>query len=346
MKKPDFPDNEDERLHKLDSLGIIYSPAEEVFDRITTLAQRVFGVPISIISLVTREKQWFKSCQGITTSQTPREISFCGHAILQDDTFVVSDTHLDPEFADNPLVTGDPFIRFYAGQPLKYRGANMGTICIIDREPRTMSDTDIEILRSLARWVENEFIVSTLSITTTKLIAERDEARREAIVDPLTKVWNRKGIDELLAQEIAKAKRKQEQVFAMLIDIDFFKKINDTYGHLSGDVALKEVAQHIRFSVRPYDIIGRYGGDEFLIFAKDCSDETGIRLAGRILDKISSKQIVCYDKCFRVTITIGATSAIATEGMSIQELLTTTDQALYEAKANGRNCVKFLKVGS
>ena len=103
MKRPQIPSDEQERLAALDSLRIVCSPAEERFDRITRLAQTIFNVPIALVSLVSEKCQWFKSAQGLTASQTPREISFCGHAILSYDALVVEDTLLNPDFADNPL---------------------------------------------------------------------------------------------------------------------------------------------------------------------------------------------------------------------------------------------------
>lgn len=96
MKKPDHPSDEIERLELLESLNLVYSPAEERFDRITRLAQRLFNVPIALASLVARDKQWFKSASGLTAAETPREVSFCGHAILQEQPLIVFDAHKDP----------------------------------------------------------------------------------------------------------------------------------------------------------------------------------------------------------------------------------------------------------
>ena len=158
MKEPATPHNEAERQRVLDALNLVYSPTEERFNRITRVASRLFDVPIALISLVTEDKQWFKSCQGLTTSETPREISFCGHAINQDDVFVVPNAAHDPDFSDNPLVTGEPRIRFYAGQPLTIDGQRIGTLCIIDRHPRHLKPKDYDSLKSLASWVETEIL--------------------------------------------------------------------------------------------------------------------------------------------------------------------------------------------
>jgi phosphoribosyl 1,2-cyclic phosphodiesterase/DNA-binding response OmpR family regulator len=152
------PADEAARLRALHDAGILDSPAEERFDRITRLARRVFDVPIALISLVDTERQWFKSRQGIDAAETPREISFCAHAIHDDRVFLVPDTLTDPRFADNPAVTGDPRVRFYAGRPVHVDGRRVGTLCLVDRRPRELRDDDVRALDDLAILVEKELI--------------------------------------------------------------------------------------------------------------------------------------------------------------------------------------------
>ena len=341
MKKPPLPPDEAIRQAKLDSLGIIYSPAEERFDRITKMARTVFGVPIALVSLVSEKCQWFKSAQGITAAETPREISLCGHAILRDDTFVVEDASKNPDFADNPLVTGEPFLRFYAGHPLKYEGSAMGTLCIIDRVPRQFTPSDLETLRSLAAWAENELKTSALSEAQTQLLKELNETKRIALVDPLTKVWNRTGMDVLIHRELERARRQRHRVVMMMVDVDYFKQVNDTHGHAAGDVTLKEIAQRIRSSVRPSDVIVRYGGDEFLLFATDCPDETAKILAERILSRVRDEPVEAGTATFNVSLTLGVSSAVANKELDPDRLKKVADEALYDAKAAGRNCMRF-----
>ncbi|MDE1770666.1 MAG: GAF domain-containing protein, partial [Thaumarchaeota archaeon] len=151
--------NEKERVVALHALGVLDTPQEERFDRITTMAQILFNVPIALVSLVDSERQWFKSCAGIIdTRETPRNVSFCSHAILDDTIMLIEDATKDPRFVNNSLVTGPPHMRFYAGRPIK--GPNnqkIGTLCIIDTKPRTLSMTDRKILNDLATWTESEF---------------------------------------------------------------------------------------------------------------------------------------------------------------------------------------------
>jgi len=158
MQAPAFPDDEALRLQTLQACAILDTPAEERFDRLTRLARHLFQAEIALISLIDADRQWFKSRQGLDASETPRDISFCGHAILSPDVLYVADASQDPRFADNPLVYDAPHIRFYAGAPLHARnGQRLGTLCIIDSVARTLSEQDLHALRDLADCVEREF---------------------------------------------------------------------------------------------------------------------------------------------------------------------------------------------
>jgi phosphoribosyl 1,2-cyclic phosphodiesterase/DNA-binding response OmpR family regulator len=153
------PEDEEERQKALNNLGILDTEPEERFDRITRLAIKVFNVPIALVSLVDRERQWFKSRQGLDAEETSREVSFCAHALHSDNALVVQDTLSDPRFADNPLVIGEPRIRFYAGYPLKLFGnSRVGTLCLIDSRPHNFSDRQVEVLSDLASMVVQELM--------------------------------------------------------------------------------------------------------------------------------------------------------------------------------------------
>lgn len=159
MQEAGLPNNEASRLVTLRDLDILDTPREDRFDRYTRIAARAFETPIALISLVDEERQWFKSAVGIDSTQTSREVSFCGHAILGDSVFEVRNTRLDPRFRDHPLVVGPPRIRFYAGAPLKApNGHRLGTLCIIDRIPRELSDDDKTMLQNLADMVAGELV--------------------------------------------------------------------------------------------------------------------------------------------------------------------------------------------
>ncbi len=188
MQVPQIPDNEEQRIAALTMLNILDTPAEERFDRLTRLARKLLDIPVALVSLVDTDRQWFKSATGLNATETPRDISFCGHAILESGTFIVNDASKDERFADNPLVVNEPSIRFYAGFPLSApTGERLGTFCIIDRKPRQLSDDDQETLEDLARIAERELSASYLATT-----------------DTATGLCNRSGF-ELLAQKLMNA---------------------------------------------------------------------------------------------------------------------------------------------
>jgi len=180
MQAPQIPDYEVPRLQALRVRGLLDTPAEERFDRLTRLARQVFGVQIALVSLIDAERQWFKSRQGLDVCETSRDISFCGHAILAADIFEVPDATQDPRFADNPLVAAEPHIRFYAGAPLTSSdGYRLGTLCIIDTQPRQLTAQDRRMLRDLADLVETEINFSEQGSQAERL--RRMQALQEVI---------------------------------------------------------------------------------------------------------------------------------------------------------------------
>lgn len=151
------PGNEAARLLALNALDIVESANDPVFDRLTWLATQVTDTPMALVTMLTAKRQWFKSRIGVDVDETPREWAFCSHAILDDDAFIVEDAHADHRFRNNPLVTGMPYIRFYAGIPLIDRdGFRMGTLCVLDREPRRLREKEIRALRELAAIASDE----------------------------------------------------------------------------------------------------------------------------------------------------------------------------------------------
>jgi len=173
MIAPSIPADEAERLTALARYGILDTTPEEAFDELVGLAASVLQVPVALISLVDESRQWFKARIGLDKASTSREVSFCAHAIHDDDVFVVSDALNDPRFFDNPLVTGEPKIRFYAGAQLTTPdGHNLGTLCVIDRHPRVLTCEQRSALRSLAHQV-------VMQLELRRQVAERTSAERE-----------------------------------------------------------------------------------------------------------------------------------------------------------------------
>lgn len=156
MQQPEKPLDELARLTALHATALLDSAPEPRFDRLTALVKQCLNSEIVLVSLVDQDRQWFKSRQGLNVCETGRDISFCGHAILTSELFQVSDTRCDARFADNPLVTQAPYIRFYAGAPLHYQGQRIGTLCLIDIKPRTLTEQEQQILRGFADAIEQE----------------------------------------------------------------------------------------------------------------------------------------------------------------------------------------------
>lgn len=183
MLKAPIPYNEGERLKKLYSYQILDTPSETDYDELVQLASQICNVPISLMTLVDKDRQWFKANVGLTVPETPREVSFCGHAINGTNLFVVEDATLDTRFSDNPLVTSDPNIKFYMGMPLTTPdGYNIGTLCVIDHKPRTLTDQQQNAIRILAKQVVNHLELR-LQINEIKnayldLNEERDNSQR------------------------------------------------------------------------------------------------------------------------------------------------------------------------
>ncbi|MEO8118431.1 MAG: PAS domain S-box protein [Rhodoferax sp.] len=182
--------NETERLELLHSLDLLDTPAEPAFDCITRLVARTLQVPIALVSLVDTNRQWFKSQIGLNVCETPREFAFCAHAILQDSPMIVADATKDPRFGDNPLVNGEPNIRFYAGTPIRTSdGTALGTLCAIDTKPRILSQDELDTLRDLADLVSKEIQqreatqLARWHVDHAKSAIEESEARFRSIFE-------------------------------------------------------------------------------------------------------------------------------------------------------------------
>ncbi len=321
MSSP-FDADEADRLSVLESYDLLDTPADEAFDRITRLASHILETPIALVSLVDGERQWFKSRQGLDAQETPREMAFCHHAILGDDVTVIPDATCDDRFRDNPLVTGAPEIRFYAGAPLiAPGGSKLGTLCVIDRTPREIDDRQRQVLKDLAAIVMDEI-----------------ELRRLASTDPLTGAFNRRYVLELAEREFRRARRYEVPVSLAMLDIDAFKAVNDRYGHSVGDAVLRALTDCCHGMIREQDMLGRLGGEEFLLVLPhtDCTG-AGVLLE-RIREAVAAIEIPVSDATLAFTVSIGHTK-ILPDDETLQLVVCRADSALYASKRAGRNRV-------
>lgn len=335
-----IPENEQQRLDALDELGIIYTPLEDRFDRITRTICRIFNVPIAYVSLIDRDTQWIKSIQGLDLISTERSISICAHTLLVDECIVCEDLTQDARFSDSQFVTDGLKLRFYVGFTLKSRGQNIGTLCMVDDKPRKFHPEDISTMRDLAFWAQTEINLTQLSEVQVQLITELDQAQRDAKLDGLTGLWNQAAIKDILRRAHHRHLITQSPYSIMMIDIDNFKAINDTHGHPFGDQVIQTISSELKTSLRPSDAIGRYGGDEFLIILEGCPHQRAAELSQRILQHSHRLTMINKDKKVNIAISIGFASTDNITVDSPEKLLESADQSLYKAKESGRNCAK------
>jgi PAS domain S-box-containing protein len=176
MQPAPFPSNEPQRIEALKETGLLDSARELAFDDLASIASSLCGTPVALVSLVDSHRQWFKAHHGLDVTETPRDFAFCGYTILGEDVFIVPDAHADDRFADNPLVLGEPRVRFYAGAPLTAPdGVSFGSLCVIDHEPRQLSTEQVAALRALGRQV-----VAQIQLRRTmRRLATEMELRRQ-----------------------------------------------------------------------------------------------------------------------------------------------------------------------
>tara|TARA_R110002049_G_scaffold302103_1_gene494693 strand:+ start:279 stop:1241 length:963 start_codon:yes stop_codon:yes gene_type:complete len=315
LKKPDIPQNEQERLESLRALNLLDTLSEERFDRLTRIAKRMFDVPIALVSLIDENRQWFKSCNGLEVNETPRDISFCGHAILDDDVFIIPNTMQDARFADNPLVREEPHIRFYAGCPISSPDGNkLGTLCIIDHQPRNLDSDDIAALKDLAAMVESELAAIQL-----------------ATMDELTGISNRRGFLMLAQKSLQYCSRYGVSASLVYFDLDEFKLINDQYGHAEGDRTLEIFADCLKRIFRESDVFARLGGDEFVVLLTDATKDLANEIVGRFCLSLEDN-IRRSESGYTVSFSYGIVEFDAAKHHSIEFLLEDGDALMYELK--------------
>lgn len=326
------PDEEAARLAALRRYEILDTVPEPAFERIVRLASYVVGAPISLISLIDETRQWFKARQGLDAAQTPRSMAFCAHAILGDEVLVVPDARADRRFADNPLVTGEPNIRFYAGAPLRTpEGHRLGTLCVIDRRARTLDDEKRALLADLSA-----LVVDALELRRANQVLG-DMAMRDA----LTGVLNRRAFLMQAEQRFAASRAPRQRLSVLMLDIDHFKTVNDTWGHATGDRVIVELTLVLRATLRKGTTIGRLGGEEFAVLLPEADAPRAVQAAERVLAAIGNASVPGSHGPVRFTASIGVGSR-APDDADFGSVLQRADRALYAAKQAGRNRVAAL----
>ncbi|WP_436796337.1 diguanylate cyclase domain-containing protein [Actinospongicola halichondriae] len=313
MQRPSIPANEPCRLAEVVSLSLLDSEHEERFDRVTRLARRIFDVEVALVTLVDAERQWFLSKSGTDIAETPREDSFCGHALHSDEVLHVADAMTDERFVDNPLVTEDPAIRFYAGQPIHGPGGSrLGTLCLIDSRPRDLTADEAASLRDLAGVVEDEIA-----------------ATQAGTIDELTGLTNRRGFEFVSRKVLDVCRRTGRHAIVLFMDLDGLKDINDSHGHGAGDRALAQFAEILAETYRASDVIARLGGDEFAVLL------TGADVPDPAIDKLrraTRRFNETSDEPFELRVSVGAALFRPESLETLDELLDRADADMYEDK--------------
>jgi diguanylate cyclase (GGDEF)-like protein len=515
-----LPPDEEERLAALAEYQILDTAAESIFDKITSVASIICGVPICLISLIDRDRQWFKSNIGMADAKEgPRDDAFCAHAILDSTLMEVPDATKDERFFDNPFVLENPNIRFYAGMPLiNPRGFKLGTLCVIDREPKVLTYSQKEVLENLSQIIIHFFEIKKsilMDINQRKIAAEalasanyklkkklveqkqnrqellllsemssvlqacmnaeeayiaitkfcrqlfpdtegvlylvnathdhidrvaawgdkaeqedffaldecwalrrgqvhhvidtkvdlickhmavyektpsymclplmaqgeilgllnleflktesdkqlsetqrllaiamaeqvglslanaklRETLHQQSVRDPLTGLYNRRYLTETLKRDLPKYQKKQISVAFLLIDIDYFKQFNDTYGHDAGDMVLTHTAHILAAYAKNKGHACRFGGEEFIVVLENVSESEAKEHAEIIRKNIQSESLKYKDVVLNpITLSIGV-AVYPKHGECIEELFKAADSALYQAKETGRNKV-------
>jgi diguanylate cyclase (GGDEF)-like protein len=301
---------------------VLDTAPEDAFDRIARLARTILETSGAFISLIGRDARWLRSRQGIGFSEDPREASFCDHAIQQDVPLIVRDAREDARFRDNPLVLGEPKIRFYLGIPLRApKGFNIGTLCVVDQRPRDPGPGQIAVMQDLAR-----------------LTMDQIELHQLAMSDSLTGAMTRRGFMLEAQHAFEQARRYFRPLSCIMLDLDHFKSVNDSHGHAAGDTVLRMVAGTCRAAIRSTDNLGRFGGEEFAILLPETDLGRARAMAERLRLRIATADNIFGAGSIRVTASLGISELDAADP-DVTSLLGRADEAMYRAKHTGRDRV-------
>ena len=352
MIRPATPGDEAARQATLDAYRILDTPREEAYDDLVAIAASICDVPMAVITLIDRDRQWFKSAQGIEGSQTSREVAFCAHAILDPGTtMVVPDALADARFIDNPLVTGAPNVRFYAGAPLRAAdGQPMGTFCVIDSKPRELTPAQRTALEALSRQATRLMELHRISQELRLQVEERGwyeqqllhyqrelehqnaDLEEQSLTDPLTGLANRRAFSRTLDRAIVQARTLGNPLSVAIVDIDHFKSINDLHGHAEGDRVLQTLGAMLLSTEAARGRVARFGGEEFVRLLPERTLADAARESEYLREAVAA-----MPTGLPVTISIGVAALQPEEDAS--SLLARADQALYKAKHEGRDRV-------
>jgi diguanylate cyclase (GGDEF)-like protein len=349
-----LPENEQKRLELLRNLGILDTPAEERFDRITRFANLLLGTPISLISLIDSDRQWFKSAQGLEAKETSRNDAFCAHAIIEQKTFFVEDATKDDRFRNNPLVTGDPHIRMYAGHPIELEnGLRIGTLCVIDKKPRALAPSELEILSHLAAWVKAEIANIELEKTVRfyDAQAEHNEKKSEKheklydffnnlnLIDAELVLPNSLYLQLYLSQEISRLKYSEGRIAVMAIAVDVFADYEKAQGSAVAIASLRRIAKCLAdYPKWPRGMTFRFGRERFIIVLPEKTRDQAVEIATFLRTEIHNLRIQ-YGKDL-LTLSYGICSIPAASSIT-EKLVAKAVEALETGQKQGTDKIRY-----
>ena len=289
MEPPRIPVDDVARVLELHSLGVLDTEADPQFDDVSELTRRLAGTEIGIISLVDSKRQWFKSCVGAPYGQqeTPRDISFCGHTILQREPLIINDALQDPRFADSSMVVGEPFLRFYAGFPLiTTSGFVVGSLCAISRQPHQLSEQQIDSLRRLASLTvqQLEFLRES-ALSTTNQKGREVERLRSLSGERLTSLERLISRDQMVQMLDLMFGMELQTPFALLrCCFRDYERVNSTLGGLVAEEYMNEAARRVQAAVPRSASVARFADAELVVLLPFSDDQSDVqKVADRIL---------------------------------------------------------------
>ena len=336
------------RLAAVRATGLLDTPPEEVFDRLTRLAARLTGAPVTFVALLDANRDFYKSAYGLGKPlATTRELggrTFCHYPLVSGEALILEDVTQLPVLRDVPTVKSLG-IRAYAGIPLRTEsGEILGSFCAVDFEPKQWTEQDVEVIVELAhsamREIRLRMALQDASALNQQLLAQIqkvDELNRAlsemATTDPLTGVANRRAFDHALQLELAIVERRSTPLSLLMLDVDHFKRINDTFGHEAGDKVLVAIAQLLNGCARVIDVVARVGGEEFAVILPDTDAGGAHEVGERMRIAVARSNWLGHP----TTISIGAATLHDKEDAA--SLYARADAALYAAKTSGRDRV-------
>lgn len=326
-----------EELLVAEQVSVFADEAGQQIERIRRVGKRLFGVASCLVNLGGRSQE----ASGSEKPARSLEEAFCDALPVPNGLVVALDARLDPVLRQQHAVAmATPCIRFYAAYPVRDSDqVVIGSVSLIDYLPRHFQGEDVQLLKDLAMMVERELHLRSISALQLDLQKKNKNLRRKSLIDPLIGTWNRGAIMRILTIEAIRCDKMGVPLSLIVADLDYFKKINDTYGHPAGDTVLVKVASRLRSCIRPQEALGRYGGEEFLVVLPGASHTTAMAVAERMRVAVASQVEVIGDATFNLTISAGVASSDLFPSATTDELISRADVALYAAKNAGRDRV-------